>query len=190
MQDISTQSRIPLALISVDAAQCYDRVNHVMLALLWTALLKNLIVVKVILECLQNIKFYQRSGYGDSADCYGGPEQPVKWMGLGQGSRGASQGWVQNSSTKINVLKKCGYGAELAHPITKKNLVIHLRRVPFRPKAAHNDRFGGVDSDSSDGECELDDDEVSYCLGFSGGTAVGQLGADGCEQPVVSSRVC
>ena len=51
-------------------------------------------------------------------------------------------------------------------------------------------RCGGVDSDSSDGECESDDDEVSSCLEFSGGAAVGQLGVDGCEQPVVSGWVC
>ena len=42
-------------------------------------------------------------------------------------------------------------------------------------------RCGGVDSDSSDGECESDDDEVSSCLEFGRETTVGQLGADGCE---------
>ena len=47
-----------------------------------------------------------------------------------------------------------------------------------------------VDSDSSDGECESDDDEVSSCLEFGRETAVDQFGADGCELPVVSSRVC
>ena len=51
-------------------------------------------------------------------------------------------------------------------------------------------RCGGVDSDSSDGEWESDDDEVSSCLEFGRETTVGQLGADGCELPVVSSRVC
>jgi len=34
-------------------------------------------------------------------------------------------------------------------------------------------RCGGVDSDSSDGECESDDDEVSSCLEFGRETAVG-----------------
>ena len=48
----------------------------------------------------------------------------------------------------------------------------------------------GVDSDSSDGECESDDGEASSCLEFGRVKTVGQLGADGCEPPVVSSRVC
>ena len=68
MTDISRQSRNSLAIVSVDVAQCYDRVNHVMLTLLWIALLKSTVIVKVILECLKTIKFYQRSGYGDSTD--------------------------------------------------------------------------------------------------------------------------
>ena len=51
-------------------------------------------------------------------------------------------------------------------------------------------RCGGVDSDSSDGECESDDGEVSSCLVFDTENAVGQLGADGCELPVVSGWVC
>ena len=51
-------------------------------------------------------------------------------------------------------------------------------------------RCGSVDSDSSDGECESDDDEVLSCLEFGRETAVGKLGADGCELPVVPSRVC
>ena len=90
-----------------------------MLALMWTALLKNPVIVIVILECLQTIKFYQPSGCGDSSDYFGGSDQILRWMGLGQGSRGASQGWVQTSSIKINVLERCGYGAEIVYPINK-----------------------------------------------------------------------
>ena len=58
------------------------------------------------------------------------------------------------------------------------------------PEACMSSHCGGVDSDSSDGECESDDGEVSSCLEFGRETAVGQLGADGCQLSVVSSRVC
>ena len=78
MRDISRQSRNPLAIVLVDAAQCYDRVNHVMLALMWLALLKHPVIVNVILECLQTIKFYQRSGYGDSSEYFGGQDQILR----------------------------------------------------------------------------------------------------------------
>ena len=39
MEDLSRQSRTPMGIVSVDAAQCYDRVNHVMMSLVWLALI-------------------------------------------------------------------------------------------------------------------------------------------------------
>ena len=33
MEDLSRQSRTPMSIVSVDAAQCYDRVNHVIMSL-------------------------------------------------------------------------------------------------------------------------------------------------------------
>ena len=39
MADNSRQSRIPMSIVSVDAAQCYDRVNHIIMSLVWFALI-------------------------------------------------------------------------------------------------------------------------------------------------------
>lgn len=50
--NISRQSRIPMALISVDAAQCYDRVNHNMMGLVWLALKVPIQAVTIIITCL------------------------------------------------------------------------------------------------------------------------------------------
>ena len=33
MEDLSRQSRTPVSIVSIDAAQCYDRVNHVIMSL-------------------------------------------------------------------------------------------------------------------------------------------------------------
>ena len=63
-------------------------------------------------------------------------------------------------------------------------------RRSYYCEACMSSRCGAVDSDSSDGECESDDDEVLSCLEFDRETAVGKLGADGCELSVVPSRVC
>ena len=41
-----------------------------------------------------------------------------RWMGLGQGSRCASHGWVQNSSVKFNVMKNTGLGAVVENPVS------------------------------------------------------------------------
>jgi hypothetical protein len=50
--DISRQSHTPMAIMSVDAAQCYDRVHHGLMSLTWLALIQNLPVVKILLSCL------------------------------------------------------------------------------------------------------------------------------------------
>ena len=38
--DISRKLRHPMVIMSVDAANCYDRVNHVIMSFFWFALLK------------------------------------------------------------------------------------------------------------------------------------------------------
>ena len=46
-------------------------------------------------------------------------------MGLGQGSRGASHGWMQLSSVIVNVMKRTGHASDMINPITgeKVNLL-------------------------------------------------------------------
>ena len=73
MNDLSRQSRTTMSIVSVDAAQCYDRVNHVVMSLVWLALVGVVGPTKVLLHhCLQTMKFFQRTGHGDSSTCTGG----------------------------------------------------------------------------------------------------------------------
>ena len=65
-EDLSRQARHPMAVVSVDAAQCYDRVNHVIMSLVWLALLGAMAPILVLLHCMQNMKLFQRTGFGDS----------------------------------------------------------------------------------------------------------------------------
>ena len=44
-------------------------------------------------------------------------------MGLGQGSRGAPDAWLQVSSPIFNILRKVGYGAQFENPITHEEVV-------------------------------------------------------------------
>ncbi len=71
--DISQQSRCPMTIVSADAANCYDRVNHVIMSLVWLTLLNgNIHPVVVALICLQTMKFFQRTGLGESKTYFGG----------------------------------------------------------------------------------------------------------------------
>ena len=116
--DISRQSRMPMALISVDAAQCYDRVNHNMMALVWLALQVPINAIAIIVNCLQYMKIFTRTGWGDSQKYFGGQEQRIPFCGLGQGSKAAPASWIQLSSIIVNVYKAMGFGAKITDPIT------------------------------------------------------------------------
>ena len=52
--------------VSAGAAYCYDRVNHIIMSLVWLVLTGNTPVIVTTLICLQTMKFFQQTGFGDS----------------------------------------------------------------------------------------------------------------------------
>ena len=121
--DISRQSRTPMTIISADAANCYDRVNHVIMSLVWLTLLNgNAPAVVVALICLQTMKFFQRTGFGESKTYVGGKDLIKYIMGLGQGSRAAPPSWIQLSSVLINVYRQLGLGSFTTDPISLEEI--------------------------------------------------------------------
>ena len=127
MNDLSRQSRTPMSIVSVDAAQGYDRVNHVIMSLVWLALIGVKRPIKVLFHCLQAMKFFWRTGYGDSSTFTGG--EGFYFMGLGQGSRGAPPSWICLSSAIVNILRKPKHGAHIVDPIT--GILIHSMGAMF-----------------------------------------------------------
>ena len=54
MADLSRQARQPMTVVSADAAYCYDRVNHVIMSLVWLALTNgNIPAIVLTLICLR-----------------------------------------------------------------------------------------------------------------------------------------
>lgn len=116
--DISRQSRQPMAVLSLDAAQCYDRVHPVMMSLVWLALLNHIPAISIMLTVLQGMKFFTRTGFGDSSAFFGGDPEGRPACGLGQGSKAAPASWMQISSMIVNAFKTEGFGANMIDPIT------------------------------------------------------------------------
>jgi hypothetical protein len=85
--DLSWQSRQPMALVSIDSAQCYDRVNHLMMLLVWLALGVQRSAIAIILSCLSNMKIFTRTGFGNSISYIGGSGQIIPFAGLGKVAR-------------------------------------------------------------------------------------------------------
>jgi hypothetical protein len=87
MADLSRQARHPMIVTSADAAYCSDRVNHVIMSLVWLVLTNgNFLAIVAALVCLQTMKFFQRTGFGESKTFFGGPFYFPYIMGLGQGN--------------------------------------------------------------------------------------------------------
>jgi hypothetical protein len=74
MADLSRQARHPMTIISEDAAYCYNRVNHVIMSLAWLILTNgNVPAIVAAMLSLQTMKFFQRTGFGESKTFFGGP---------------------------------------------------------------------------------------------------------------------
>jgi hypothetical protein len=84
MADLSRQARQPMTVVLADAAYCYDRVNHAIMSLVWLVLTNgNIPAIVTALICLQTIKFFQRTGFGESKTSFGGEGTRLYMMGLG-----------------------------------------------------------------------------------------------------------
>jgi hypothetical protein len=102
MADLSRQARHPMTIVSADTAYCYDKVNHVIVSLVWLVLTNgNIPAIIASLVCLQTMKLFQRTGFGESKTFFGGKGFFPYMMGLGQGNRAAPPSWIQLSAVLI-----------------------------------------------------------------------------------------
>jgi hypothetical protein len=73
MADLSRQARFPMTIVSADTAYCYDRVNHVIMSLVWLVLTNgNIPAIVASLVGLQTMKFFQCTGFGESKTFFEG----------------------------------------------------------------------------------------------------------------------
>jgi hypothetical protein len=118
MANLFRQARHPMMVVSADAAYCNDRVNHIVMSLVWLVLTGNTSAIVATLICFQTIKFFQRTGFGDSKTFIAGPRHKPYMMGLGQGNRAAPPSWIQLSAVLVDVYKKLDLGTDVHDPIT------------------------------------------------------------------------
>jgi hypothetical protein len=121
MANLSRQARHLMTVVSADAAYSYDRVNHVIMSLVWLVLTNgNIPAIVASLVCLQTMKFFQCTGFGESKMFFGGKSYFLYMMGLGQGSRVAPPSWIQLSAVLVSIFKQLKLGAVIQDPITSE----------------------------------------------------------------------
>jgi hypothetical protein len=130
MSDLSQQARHSMTVVLADAAYCYDRVNHIIMLLVWLVLTNgNIPAIVASLICLQTMKFFQRTGFGESKTFLGGSNYLPYMMGLGQGNRAAPLSWIQLSAVMVTVFKQLNLGAIINDPISDE--LIHSMGALF-----------------------------------------------------------
>jgi hypothetical protein len=89
--NIARQARVAAAIASVDASNCYNRIAHAMALLIFQAFGVPTIAVESMLGVIENMKFFLRTGFGDSAS-FSGRGISIKTQGLCQGNKAAPAG--------------------------------------------------------------------------------------------------
>lgn len=118
--DIARQLRRPLIVASVDASQCYDRVAHAMAALCLRAYKVRQSSVFGMLNPIQCMEYYLRTGHGESDSFFGGKGD--RKQGLCQGNGAAPPTWQQISSVMINIQRQRRHGITIRSPISRKEI--------------------------------------------------------------------
>jgi hypothetical protein len=96
--DIVRQLRRPAGLASVNADNCYNRIDHPMALMVIQAFGVPTPAIVSMLTMIQDIRFYLRTGYGDSEDYAGekitGKNDPIKPQGMCQGNGASPAAWA------------------------------------------------------------------------------------------------
>ena len=118
--DYTRLRRISSSTISADAANCYDRVNHILLGLLLWAVGMPHGPIAAMLITIMTMKYYIRTGFGESSTYMGGDKAKRRMHGLNQGNRAASHCWSLISALLVRIQRKRGHTATLRCPITRE----------------------------------------------------------------------
>jgi hypothetical protein len=89
--DIIRQTRRSAGISSVDADNCYDRIAHPIASMAFQSLGLPQEAAKSMLATIQDMRFYLRTGFGDSR-AYAGLSKGKKTQGLCQGNGAAPAG--------------------------------------------------------------------------------------------------
>eukprot|EP00804_Cyclotella_cryptica_P018896 CCRYP_006429-RA/>CCRYP_006429-RA protein AED:0.69 eAED:0.69 QI:0/-1/0/1/-1/0/1/0/365 len=121
--DISRQLWAPAALVSVNAANCYDSVAHAIASLVFRSFGAPLPMTLSMLTAIQQMQFFLRTAFGDS-DRAVGSQVHLRTQGFMQGNGASPAGWTAISIVILHAHKARGHGASFLCPISavKKEL--------------------------------------------------------------------
>jgi hypothetical protein len=91
--------------------------------LVWLALTNgNMPAIVSTLICLQTMKFFQRTGFGESKTFFGGGGIRLYNDGIGAREQGSPPSWIQLSAVLVNMFKQLELRALMVDPITQESI--------------------------------------------------------------------
>lgn len=105
--DISRQRRAPLAIASVDAQTCYNRMAHSVASIAMQGWQVDPQAVRAMLLPIQRMKYFLRTAFGDSSAYFGGM-RALPFQGGCQGNKGALVMWLVVSSRLVRLMHTRG----------------------------------------------------------------------------------
>ncbi len=126
--NLARQARAPAAIASVNASNYYDRIAHAMASLVFQAFGVLITAVESMLGTIENMKFFLRTGFGNSTSFTGGGIS-IKIQGICQGNRALPAGWAVISICILGAHGRKGYGGKFICLVTK--LEKHLSAIVY-----------------------------------------------------------
>lgn len=117
--DYARLRREALAILAADAANCYDMVNHIILGLLLRAIGVPFGAIICMLFTIMNMKYFLRTGFGNTEKYMGSEMSSKRRHGLNQGSRAAPPCWTIVSSLLVAIQRARGHVATVTTPISR-----------------------------------------------------------------------
>ena len=121
--DESRTHHHPTCIGGNDFADCYDRMAHPPASLALQSFGLPRPAIRVLLIAMQTMRFFLRTGFGESTRSYGGSvENPT--LSLGQGNAAAGPTFLAISSLIVNAYLRQGHGARTTTSITNRLVVL------------------------------------------------------------------
>ena len=119
--DILRQFRQMMSIVFADAANCYARVHHTIMVMVFLSLVVCVGPIASMLHSIQLMKFFLRTGWGESSEFIGGDVMKIL-HGTCQGNGAAPAAWLVLSLVLVMIYKSLGFGSKMISPITRVHL--------------------------------------------------------------------
>ena len=117
--DILRQKRIPGAIASVDADTCYDRITHAAGSLCVQSWDVDPNAVTAMLLPIQRMKYFLRTGFGDSETFFSSLDFELAFQGSCQGNTGSPAFWLALSAFLVSMLHRQGHVAQICSALSR-----------------------------------------------------------------------